>query len=545
MNLFPVIERELRVASRQQASWHLRLAFATGAVLACVFGLLLPHPFPQNRGQVVLVCLVVSGLALSLFAGAYLTADSVSAEKREGTLGLLFLTPLTGWQIVLGKMLGHSLQVGCAWMATFPVFFLSLLHGGVIWAEVTRILLALLLTLLLSLACGMFWSTLCTEARSSVMATAASMLVLNFLPWLPALFQTVILNRSGQLGSVAGSVAALSPMTMVVMAFETNYRLAVSPPWTLARGDALFWSSALLSIALSVGSVAVAGWRLPRLWRLAEAGGNDFQPKRGRAWVARLGARRETRWSDAAGPPSLWAASRELGENAGMRALRRLTLGVFGLMLVASVTTGHWEEGFISAMGAAYALHLLTRLQAALAVTRRLSEDRRSGALELLLVTPVAESEIVEAHRCSLRLAFRRPYRSLLAINLILQAMIFVFSKPLHIGREWAVFTVFFTGGLLITVADFRALSWLGLRASLRATSQLRAAGSALAQLVGLPWLGFAVTFLAAIQSRNLLDVGACFAVWAVGCLLFDAWLAGRSRRWLAVGLRRRVSEAG
>ncbi len=112
MNLLPVIERELRGASRQQASWLLRLALATGAVLACVFGLLLPHPLPQNRGQVVLVCLVVSGLALSLFAGAYLTADSVSAEKRGGTLGLLFLTPLTGWQIVLGKMPGHSLQVG-------------------------------------------------------------------------------------------------------------------------------------------------------------------------------------------------------------------------------------------------------------------------------------------------------------------------------------------------------------------------------------------------------------------------------------------------
>lgn len=249
MNLLPVIERELRGASRQPASWHLRLAFATGAVLACVFGLLLPHPLPQNRGQVVLVCLVVSGLALSLFAGAYLTADSVSAEKREGTLGLLFLTPLTGWQIVLGKMIGHSLQVGCAWVATFPVFFLPMFHGGVIWAEVTRILFALLLTLVLSLACGMFWSTLCTEARTSVMATVAAMLFLNFLPWLPVFVQAVVLNRGGQLGGLA----ELSPMTLVVMAFETNYRLAGTAPGSVARGDAIFWNSALLSIALSVG----------------------------------------------------------------------------------------------------------------------------------------------------------------------------------------------------------------------------------------------------------------------------------------------------
>jgi ABC-type transport system involved in cytochrome c biogenesis permease component len=54
----------------------------------------------------------------------------VSSEKREGTLGLLFLTPLTGMDIVLGKMACHSLQLGYgvvkSWFK-FVTYFLAFL----------------------------------------------------------------------------------------------------------------------------------------------------------------------------------------------------------------------------------------------------------------------------------------------------------------------------------------------------------------------------------------------------------------------------------
>lgn len=541
MNLLPIIERELMVAARQQASWHLRLAFATGAVLAGAFGLFWPDTRAQDRGQVMLVCQAVVGLTLSLFAGAYLTADSVSAEKREGTLGLLFLTPLRGWQIVVGKMIGHSFQVGFAWLATFPVFFLPILHGGVLWAEVARLLLALWLTLLLSLACGMFWSTRCTEARSSVLATVVSMLLLNFLPWAPAFVRAVFLRRSGGLGGVA----ELSPMTLVVKAFEMNYRASPAAAARGLRGDVAFWNATSLSLAMTLGCIAVAGWALPRLWRRAEAGATEARPSRWRAGLDRLRRHHELRWGDTTLSPGLWAACRELGENAGMRILRRLAFVFLGVMLIASVTTGHWEEGFISAMGIALAVHVIARVQAALAVTRRLSEDRRSGALELLLVTPLDEAELMQAHCRALRLTHRGLFRSLVAANVVLQLMVVVFHRPLHIGNEWPIFTVFFTGGLLITLADFRLLPWLGLRASLRAPTHLRAAGRVFATLVGLPWLGFAVAFLVATQSHNDTKVAYCFLTWAVGCLLFDAWLIRRCQRRLAGGWRRLCSEAG
>src|SRR5256885_5281345 len=45
-----------------------------------------------------------------LFIGARLTADCLSEEKREGTLGLLFLTDLKGYDVVFGKLAATSVN---------------------------------------------------------------------------------------------------------------------------------------------------------------------------------------------------------------------------------------------------------------------------------------------------------------------------------------------------------------------------------------------------------------------------------------------------
>ena len=43
-----------------------------------------------------------------LLEGTRLAADCRGEEKREGTLGLLFLTDLQGYDVVLGKYLATS-----------------------------------------------------------------------------------------------------------------------------------------------------------------------------------------------------------------------------------------------------------------------------------------------------------------------------------------------------------------------------------------------------------------------------------------------------
>ncbi len=64
-----------------------------------------------------------------------LTADCISRERREGTLGLLFLTPLKGTDIVVAKGLAHGLRAVTLGLAVLPGVDHPVLAG---WSELER-----------------------------------------------------------------------------------------------------------------------------------------------------------------------------------------------------------------------------------------------------------------------------------------------------------------------------------------------------------------------------------------------------------------------
>lgn len=87
--------RRARTAGGGAASRHLLDTVACGARDDGGWLLL----FAVNRrvsaaelSKTLFVALGVLALGFCLFAGVFLTADCLSEEKREGTLGLLFLT---------------------------------------------------------------------------------------------------------------------------------------------------------------------------------------------------------------------------------------------------------------------------------------------------------------------------------------------------------------------------------------------------------------------------------------------------------------------
>ena len=534
MNVQPVIYRELLGASRRRETWRLRLVFGIAAMLAFAFGMLWPDIRFQERGMVVLICLAIAGFVLSLFTGAYLTADAITSEKREGTLGLLFLTPLNGWQIILGKMATHSLQVGYALMGAFPVFFLPVLLGSVVSIEVLRILLVLVTTLGLSLACGIFFSTRMKEARNAVLATAITMLLLTLLPWLPWLIGEMSRSRLPLHG-----LPQLSPMTALIFAFEDNYN--VKRTTQIISGELVFWGSLLWLAISALMMTAASGWLLPRVWRQSESGERDASSPR---WAASAARKTVPKWAlpmDKA--PLLWLAARDLRESLWLKLVRWLAFAFFAFMLVLAVSTRHWEEGFISAFCTAYGLHLMSRVQLILATTRRLHEDRQSGALEAILATPVSNHELMSAHHVSLKRSFRAILTTLLVTNITMQLAVAVFFKHLHMGHgTWAIFSVFITGGAVLTLSDFSALRWIGLREAICQSSQLKAAGRVLLLNLVLPWIAFAITWIVAIQTNEEYLVAFIFALWFAACLAYNWVLTQNCRLSLRAGFRRRVA---
>src|SRR4029077_13604652 len=169
-----VVERELRVAARRHATYWLRTGFGLGAPAIGTFFYLGRVYAPNSSlplwqlGNNLFGLLVVLALIFCLFAGIRSTADCLSAEKRDGTLGLLFLTDLNGYDVVLGKLAATSLSGFYGLLAVFPVLALTMLVGGVSHGEFWRMVLALVNTFFFSLATGMLVSVLSRNSRKAM-----------------------------------------------------------------------------------------------------------------------------------------------------------------------------------------------------------------------------------------------------------------------------------------------------------------------------------------------------------------------------------------
>ena len=140
----------------------------------------------------------LTGLAwlYAVIGGIFKTADALSEEKREGTLGLLFLTDLKGYDIVLGKIVAASVNWFFGLIALFPVLALSLLMGGVAPGEFWRTIAALANLLFYSLALGMFVSAFMRNERRAAGLTIA---LLILLLWLPSVFAEAYKEHTGAL----------------------------------------------------------------------------------------------------------------------------------------------------------------------------------------------------------------------------------------------------------------------------------------------------------------------------------------------------------
>src|SRR5881409_236232 len=215
MTFLPIVDRELRVTARRRSIYRVRLAVSLTAMLLAGIILVVNLGAPQHQlGRHVFEGLSVLSFIYSLFSGRISTADCLSEEKREGTLGLLFLTDLKGYDVVLGKLLATSVPAIYGVLAVFPVLAITLTMGGVTAGEFWRMTLVFMNTLFFSLSVGMLVSSL-SQQENRAMSGAAGMILL-ISAGLPLL--GLVLNLVGVPGRF--TVALPSPLTAWRLAFD-------------------------------------------------------------------------------------------------------------------------------------------------------------------------------------------------------------------------------------------------------------------------------------------------------------------------------------
>jgi ABC-type transport system involved in cytochrome c biogenesis permease component len=524
MNCLPVIEREMRSASRRGWSFGFRLLFAGAGGAACLVILAIPNLSSAQKGRTMLTVLSFLTLAFCLLVGGFLTADCVSSEKRDGTLGLLFLTPLAGLDVVVGKMVCHGLQIFYGLCAVCPVFFLPLLVGGVTWGEVTRIVLALGVALLLSGSAGMLVSVLGTESRKTILATLATVGLIAAIPMLLLFVQeTLLAIRGAKMG-----LFQFSPVFTVLAGFDSSYGRR--------GGPILFWGSAIILSGLSLLFVLLSGALAGRVFQTVTPNQSAVK-KHQLDSPALLGLLERN--------PCEWMTLRTARDAGSVGILAHILTPFFAVMLVVSVTTPHWQAGFCGAFFAALAIHIVAKLRLAVEATRQISMDRQSGALELLLVTALPEESVLIGYQRGLGKIARKPLILLFVLNALLELWVLLFPRQLRMDfHSSAMFTLLFVGGMSLAAADFYTLRWLALLKGLLAPSHVKAALLTFSLTMLGPWTAFGlmVAWLSSVQSsQNSFELA--FLSWLSFSLIYDLLILRRVRRRLQGTWRRLASE--
>lgn len=519
MTFLPIVQRELRVASRRASTYWLRF-FAALLVLGFWIVLLMGtrRMTPAQLSQHIIIMLGSLTLGFCMMAGAFLTSDSVSSEKREGTIGLLFLTDLKGFDIVLGKFVATSIHAFFGLLAALPILGLSLMMGGVTGAEFARFALVFVVTLFASLAVGILVSTL---SQHAMRATAGTFLIVLFFGGiLPALWwaQSTTFIRS----PLFDLLLVPSPPYLFRQAFDASY--------SLRTGAHEFWQSSTVIFGFALASLLIACLALPRVWQT----GNERKWFRAPQWLARHGSPQSNRTGLASGTnPFTWLASRDF--SARMISWRILVplVGLCLIMLVASVLRGTRNiPAFIACFLTAFGLHVMLKVLIAMEAGRRINEDRQNGALELLLVSPLPIGAIIEGQRVALRAHFRRPILLLVGLNAAMIFTVLLFPGPLSMdGEAQLLFCELFFGGIILLLADFYALSLLGMWRGLIHHNHRAVVGTVL-QVMGIPW-GLIVLLISTQPNMSETGFALFFASLIITGLIVDAVIVATARRKL------------
>lgn len=454
MSFLPIVERELRAAARHPSNYGLRLFGAGAAVIALGLagcrhtpapGRFVPGLQPFGEFGAALFGYLNGTLFFLIWTVVPLmTADCLSRERREGTLGLLFLTPLSGRAVVIGKSLAQGLRAWTTFFAALPMLALPLFLGGVSWKDLALALLLDLAAFELALAAGLAASCLARE-RTAVILTAEllSWGLATCFVWAHARGFAWVVGAprmgAGLSRGLAELVASLGlgmggylSSAYDLFAFATDFGVRMMPAraglssggrWTqvwmgasLPAQQAWFTWAGTLLVAGGVflaGTISAAAWRVRGWWR--ETPGPEWW----RRGMEQLG---QPLWRPAAaGQSRRWALHRSpVGWLQGYATGLRLSKWgwCLGVVVAEAVLGSHLSDLCQGQRWVGLTLLLGLAFSAAASFAR----ERDTGALELLLVTPLRPSHLINGRVWGLWRQFGPAFAVLAGVWLFLRS---------------------------------------------------------------------------------------------------------------------------
>lgn len=496
MSVLPIIERELRLGSRKPRTYVSRVIFAMFASITAL-GIISPA-FSGFSSLTVLGAplfgvISIVGFACCLLAGAFVTSDALSQERRERSLETLALTRLRGWELVRGKLLALSLNPAYCALSALPLLALPVVLGGVTAGEFWRMAAVWLNSLFFSMAVGLYVSSITWHNFKAFTVSAAILITLG--------------------GAVPGYCA-----------YSAYAKHFAAHPYR-------FWLLFVLTHALAWLFLQGAAWKVFNFapW---EKPVPDVPPYQ---WLTRLFKRREVKTS-VGDNPVMWWETRQLYRWISVWAF--LLLAGFAWAICYIQYRRLWLNAEMIFLATSL-LHLTLKGWMAIEATRKLGEGRRSGELELLLVTPVGVETIVDARMRSLQRQFLIPITVVLMVDIL---FLLFGMKTAGWWGDAGLWALAFLVGIGIFVCDCYTITWVGLWQGLNGRSAVHGFLRTLILVLARPWIIYMVTvgLAGAAMGAGLWTIGLWFAICIANCF----WLCHSSNHNLETRFRLAASTA-
>jgi len=470
--VLPIAHRELRIACRKRGTFWVRIITALIGLVIGGFCFLLATagaaPVP-GIGKALFVILTWISLAVALAAGLFVTSDCISEEKREGTLGLLFLTDLRGYDVVAGKFFATSLRSLYGMIALFPVLGVTLLMGGVSGTQFWKTALALTNALFFSLAIGLFVSSIGRDWQKVMSGTLALLLLFAFGG---PIFDFVL----GKLqGNSTGPWASLASPFFVFLQASAWIR---SP----------FWSGILVTQLIAWFCLGLACFAVPRSWQERAKKNSNSSASFSYAWTygnADQRTRLRQRLIDQ--NPVFWLSCRQRRQAWGAWIMSF----IFGFLFLLPLLLG-WPRASYSVWSfGAKCLILLLYLWMASQAGRFFVQARRNGLIELLVVGPLSTRQIVHGQWRGLLRMFAVP----VCLIVLLDFAATMFSEGVW-GRAafyqqadvWMIASFAAASSGIAVLGNMAALAWFGMWMGLTSKSVNFATFKTLLFVQVIPW---------------------------------------------------------
>lgn len=189
----PLFDKELRVSSRKRRNYLLRfgyiifltafVAMAWLSVVSIEGSLAYQKSRMEVAGKTIVTTIITFQFMATQLIAVIMLSTAISDEIYHHTLGVLMTTPISSFQIVMGKLLSKLLQLILLLAITLPLLAIVRVFGGVPWDYILSSICITVTAVIFAGALSLFFSIRNRRAYVVIIKTVFTLAVIfAFIP---------------------------------------------------------------------------------------------------------------------------------------------------------------------------------------------------------------------------------------------------------------------------------------------------------------------------------------------------------------------------